>query len=49
MVSLYISIHPTACSDPKVTSSTYSTENHHFSSESVFIAQVEVDCGGQTI
>ena len=37
----------TACTNPKVKSSTYSTENHYFSIESVYIAQVEVDCGGE--
>ena len=38
---------PGACTNPKVKSSTYSTENPLFSSEIVFIAQVEVDCGGE--
>ena len=38
---------PTGCTNPKVKSSTYSTENQYFSGESVFIAQVEVDCNGE--
>ena len=37
----------TGCTNPKVKSSTYSTENEYFSAESVFIAQVEVDCDGE--
>ena len=35
-----------ACTKPKLTSSTYSTESVLFSTESVFIAEVDVDCGG---
>ena len=51
-VALYIPmclcmISPTACTNPKVKSSTYTTENQYFSSENVYIAQVEVDCGGE--
>ncbi|CAI8048091.1 Translocon-associated protein subunit delta [Geodia barretti] len=37
------------CTNPKVKSTTYSTENQYFSGESVFIAQVEVDCNGESI
>lgn len=44
---LVLTSSPAVCTKPKVKSSTYSTENHYFSSESAFIAQVEVDCGGE--
>ena len=43
------SLSSATCTKPNVKSSTYSTENQYFSSESVFIAQVEVDCGGEVL